>query len=66
MTNIDTTDKIQTDWTEIETVTNYEYPGQTIAMVNRTKQVVSIRINEDWVFLENTEKSLWTGTFPWV
>ena len=31
MTNIDTTDNIQTDGTEIEIVTNYEYLGQTTA-----------------------------------
>ena len=44
ITNIDTTDKIQINGTEIEMVTNYKYLGQTIAMENRTKQEVSIRI----------------------
>ena len=37
MTNIDTTDNIQINGTEIEKVTNYKYLGQTIAMKNRTK-----------------------------
>ena len=44
MTNIDTTDNIQINGTEIEKVTNYKYLGQTIAMENSTKQEVSIRI----------------------
>ena len=48
MTNIDTTDNIQIDWTEIEKATNYKYLGQTIAMENRTKQEVSIRIKAGW------------------
>ena len=37
MTNIDTTVKIQMDWTETEEVTNYKYLGQTKAMEKRTK-----------------------------
>ena len=57
MTNIDTTDNIQINGTEIEKVTNYKYLGQTIAMENSTKQEVSIRIKQDGVFLESTEKS---------
>ena len=48
MTNIDTTDSIQINGTEIEKVTNYKYLGQTIAMENRTKQEVSIRIKAGW------------------
>ena len=48
MTNIDTTDNIQINGTEIEKVTNYKYLGQTIAMENRTKQEVSIRIKAGW------------------
>ena len=44
MTNIDTTDNIQINGTEIEKVTNYKYLGQTIAIENSTKQEVSIRI----------------------
>ena len=43
MTNIDTTDN-NNSGTEIENVTNYKYLGQTIAMEDRTKQDVSIRI----------------------
>ena len=48
MTNIDTTDNIQINGTEIEKVTNYKYLGQTIAMENSTKQEVSIRIKAGW------------------
>ena len=48
MTNIDTTDNIQIDGTEVEKVTNYKYQGQTIAMENRTMQQVSIRIKAGW------------------
>ena len=48
MTNIDTTDNIQINGTEIEKVTNYEFLGQTIAMENSTKQEVSIRIKVGW------------------
>ena len=48
MTNIDTTDNIKINGTETERVTNYKYLGQTIAMENRTKQEVSIRIKEGW------------------
>ena len=44
MTNIDTTDSIQIHETEIKKVTNYKHLGQRIAMENRTKQGVSIRI----------------------
>ena len=44
MTNIDTTDNIQINGTEIEKVTNYKYLGQTIAMENSSKQEVSVRI----------------------
>ena len=44
MTNIDRTDSIQIDRTEIEEVTNYKFQGQTIATENRAKQEVSIRI----------------------
>ena len=44
MTNIDTTDNIQINGTEIEKATNYKYLGQTIAMENRRKQEASIRI----------------------
>ena len=48
MTNIDTTDNIQTNGTEIEKVTSYRYQGQTIAVENITKQEVSIRIKAGW------------------
>ena len=48
MTNIDTTDNIKINGTEIEKVTNYKYLGQTIAMENSTKQDVSIRIKAGW------------------
>ena len=48
MTNVDTTDNIQINRTEIEKVTNYKYLGQTITMENRTKQEVSIRIKAGW------------------
>ena len=48
MTNIDTTDNIQIDGTEIEKVTNYKYLGQTIAIANRTKKDFSIRIKTGW------------------
>ena len=48
MTNIDTTDNIQMNGTEIEKVTNYKCLGQTIAMENSTKQEVSIRIKAGW------------------
>ena len=44
MTNINTTDNIQINVTEIEKMTNYEYLGQTIAM----EQEVSIRITAGW------------------
>ena len=55
--NVDTTDNMQVDRTEIE-VTNYEYLGQTLAMENRTRQEVSIRMKlGQGVFLESTEKS---------
>ena len=48
MTNIDTTDNIQINGTEIDKVTDYKYLGQTIAMENSTKQKVSIRIKAGW------------------
>ena len=48
MTNIGTTDNIQINETEIEKVADYKYLGQTIAMENRTKQEVSIRIKPVW------------------
>ena len=48
MTNIDTTDNIQINRTEIEKVTKYKYLGQRIAMENSTKQEVSIRIKAGW------------------
>ena len=48
MTNIDTTDNIRINGTEIEKVTNYKYLGQTIAMENSTKQEVSIKIKAGW------------------
>ena len=44
MTNMDTTDNIQKDWTEIEKVTSYKYLGHTTATENRSRQEVSIRI----------------------
>ena len=48
MTNIDTTDNIQINGTELEKVTNYKYLGQTIGMESSTKQGVSIRIKAEW------------------
>ena len=57
MTNTDTTDYIQIDGTEIEMVTNYKYLGQRMAMENRTRPEVSIRITADGVLQESTEKS---------
>ena len=51
MTNIDTTDNIQINGTEIEKVTiniNYKHLGQIIAMENRTQQEVLIRIKAGW------------------
>ena len=48
MSYIDTTDNMQIDGTEIEKMTNYKYLGQTIAMENRTKQEVSMRIKSGW------------------
>ena len=48
MTNIDTTDNIQTNRTEIVKATNYKYLGQTIAMENRTKQEILIKIKAGW------------------
>ena len=43
-TNIDTSDDIQIDVTEIEKMINYKHLGQTIAIEMRTWQDVSIRI----------------------
>ena len=51
MTNIDTTDNIQINGTDIENVTNYKHLGQTLAMENSTKQEVSIRIKAGWSVL---------------
>ena len=48
MTNIDTTDNIQINETEIEKVTNYKYLGQTIARETRRQKEVPIRINSGW------------------
>ena len=59
MTNIDTTDNIQINGTEIEKMTNYKYPGQTIAMENRTKQEVLIKIKAGWnVFEKKTNREI--------
>ena len=56
MTNTDTKDNIQIDGTEIEKATNYKYLRQTVAMENRTKQKVSIRIKARWsVFVKYRE-----------
>ena len=44
MTNTDTTDIIQIDRTEVEKVTNYKYLRQKIAVENRTRQEVLIRM----------------------
>ena len=51
MTNIDTTDNIHMNRTEIGKVTNYKYEGRTIAMESGTKQEVSIRIKVGWSVL---------------
>ena len=48
MTNIDTTDNIQMEGTEIEKVTNYKYLRQTVAMENKTRQKVLIGIKRGW------------------
>ena len=48
MTNGDTTDNIQIDGTKMKKVTSYKYLGQTIAMENRTRQEVSMRIKAGW------------------
>ena len=48
MTNMDTTDNIQINGTEIEKVNNNKYLGQTITMENSTKQDVSNRIKAGW------------------
>ena len=40
MTNIDTTDNMQIDGTEIENVTNNKYMAQTIEMEKKTRQEV--------------------------
>ena len=59
MTNIDTKDNIQIQGTEIEKVTNYKYKylGQTIALENRTKQEVAIRVKAGWsVFGKKTRE----------
>ena len=48
MTNIDITDNMQIDGTEVEKVMTYKYLRQTIAMENRTKQEVSMRIKAGW------------------
>ena len=64
ISNIDTTDIIQIDGTEIEKVTNYKYMGQSIATGNKTRQEVSTRIKQDGMFLKSTEKSFWPGIFP--
>ena len=44
-------DNMQIDGTETVKLTYYKYLGQTIAMVNRTKQEVSIRIKAGWSVL---------------
>ena len=56
MTDIDTTDNIQSDGTEIEKVTNYKYLGQTIAVENKTKQKVLMRIKAGWSVLGKYRK----------
>ena len=59
MTNIGTTDNVQMDGTEIEKVTNCKYLEQTIAMENRTRQEVFIRIKAGCsFFLKYREISL--------
>ena len=63
MANINTTDNIQINGTEIEKVTNYEYLGRTIAIENSTKQDISIRIMAGWSVLESTEKASKTDSF---
>ena len=64
MKNIDTTDNIQINGTEIEKITNYEYLGQTIAMENITKQEVSIRIKEGWSVFGKSREIFLNGHFP--
>ena len=54
--NIDITQNIQVVGTEIEKVTNNKYLGQTIAIENRTKQEVSIRIKAKWSVLGKYRK----------
>ena len=53
MTNIDTTDSMQINGTEIEKGTNYKYLVQTIVMENRTKPKKSFDKNKsmlEWFF----------------
>ena len=47
MTYFDTADNIHIGGTEIEKVTNYEYRRQPIAVENRTRQEVLVRIKQD-------------------
>ena len=47
MTKVDTTDNVQIDGTETEKVTNYKYLRQTIAIKNRIRQEISIRIKSN-------------------
>ena len=48
MTNIDTTDNMQINGTEVEKVTNNKYFGKTIAVENRARQEILIRIKAGW------------------
>ena len=43
--NIDTADSISIDVTEVEKVTNCKYLGQSVAIENRTRKEISMRIN---------------------
>ena len=62
MTNIDTTDITEINGTELEKATNHKYLRQTIAMENRTKQAVSIRIIAGWSVFGKYRESFLTGT----
>ena len=65
MTNINTTDNMQINETEIDKVTNYKCLGQAITMKNKTRRFdqnksrTKSRIKAGWSVFGN-----YTGTFP--
>ena len=62
--NIDTTDNIQIDGTEIEKVTNYKYLEQTISLENRTKQEITLRIIAGWSIFGKYREALLDRHLP--